>query len=161
MNLIEKFVKTSAIYLFGKIATYIVSFLMLRYYTSNIVPAEYGQYEYIISIVDVVVPVLFIELWSGILRFGMEGDYGKKTEVISTAVFMLIPATLLYVLLYVIIIVIFSMKLYVPPIFSSKTVMVSLSPLQYLSLFFHCFYTIFNTIHHYILRFLQTYSLLF
>ena len=114
MNLIEKFVKTSAIYLFGKIATYIVSFLMLRYYTSNIVPAEYGQYEYIISIVDVVVPVLFIELWSGILRFGMEGDYGKKTEVISTAVFMLIPATLLYVLLYVIIIVIFSMKLYAP-----------------------------------------------
>lgn len=112
MNLIERFVKTSAVYLLGKIATYIVSFLMLRYYTSNILPAEYGQYEYILSIVDVVIPVLFIELWSGILRFGMEGDSENKTEVISTALFMLIPAAVLYSLFYYLVIIVFHLKAY-------------------------------------------------
>lgn len=110
MNLIEKFVKTSAIYLFGKIATYVVSFLMLRYYTINIIPAEYGQYEFIISIVDVVIPVIFIELWSGILRFGMEGDDENKTKVISTAVFMLLPAALLYSPLYFLVTAVFRIR---------------------------------------------------
>lgn len=112
MNLIEKFIKTSAVYMLGKIATYIVSFLMLRYYTSNILPAEYGQYEYIISIVDVVIPVIFIELWTGILRFGMEGEYENKAKVISTALFILVPVALLYSIIYIIIAVAFALKLY-------------------------------------------------
>lgn len=100
MNLINKFLKTSAVYLFGKIATYVVSFVMLRYYTTNLSPAAYGDYEYIYSLINVAVPALFIEIWSGVLRFTISAKADEKGCVISTVFLMLIPTVALYTVVY-------------------------------------------------------------
>ena len=96
MKLIKKFIETSAVYLFGKIATYIVTFLMLRFYTSNITPANYGDYEYIYSLINVIIPALFLEVWSGVLRFAIGKENEDRNKVISTTFGMLVPAVIVY-----------------------------------------------------------------
>lgn len=100
MKLINRFLKTSAVYLFGKVAAYIISFFMLRFYTSNISPSAYGSYEYIYSLINVFVPALFLELWSGVLRLAIDKSDKEIHKVVSTTFAMVIPATLVYTVVY-------------------------------------------------------------
>lgn len=103
MKLINRFLKTSAVYLFGKVAAYIISFFMLRFYTSNISPSAYGNYEYIYSLINVFVPALFLEIWSGVLRLAIDKSNREISKVISTTFSMVLPATLAYTVVYVLI----------------------------------------------------------
>lgn len=102
-NIIKTFFKTSLIYFFGKIATYLVSFLMLKYYTNNISPEDYGKFEYLSSIYQVIVPVLFIEIWSGLLRFTINKDSKEKKSVISSISILTLPFIVLYSIIFCVI----------------------------------------------------------
>lgn len=102
-SIVKRFIQTSAIYFFGKIATYIVSFLMLKYYTDNIKPEDYGEYEYLCSLYNVIVPVLFIEIWSGLLRFTINKSNKEKETAISTVLLLSLPMLFIYSIIYFII----------------------------------------------------------
>lgn len=86
--------------MFGKVVTYVVSFFMLRYYTKNISPAAYGDYEYLYSLINVIVPALFVEIWSGLLRFAVGGGKEEKTTALSTIFLMTFPVLLVYSAVY-------------------------------------------------------------
>lgn len=99
-TIISKFFKTSGVYFFGKVATYIVTFLMIRYYTNNVLPEEYGDFELLSSLYAVIVPFLFIEIWSGLLRFTINKRPEEQKEVISTSLFIVLPFVILYSIIF-------------------------------------------------------------
>lgn len=99
-SIVSKFLKTSGVYFFGKVATYIVTFLMLRYYTNNVLPEEYGDFELLSSLYAVIVPFLFIEIWSGILRFTINKGKEEQKKVISTSLIVVSPFVILYSVIF-------------------------------------------------------------
>lgn len=102
-QIISKFLKTSGVYFFGKVATYVVSFLMIRYYTNNVLPEEYGDFELLSSLYAVIIPFLFIEIWSGVLRFSINKGIDEQKQVISTSIIVIAPFIVLYTVIYFII----------------------------------------------------------
>lgn len=102
-SIISRFIKTSGVYFFGKVATYVVTFLMIRYYTNNVLPSEYGDFELLSSLYMVIVPFLFIEIWSGLLRFTINKNVDEQKRVISTSIFSVLPFTIIYSIIYFII----------------------------------------------------------
>ena len=92
-----KFIKSSGIYFFGNILTKLISFLLLPIYTKFINPTDYGTYDLMIAYITFFTSVLFLDIWSGIMRFMF--DYDKvedKYKSIFTGSSIFIISTGLY-----------------------------------------------------------------
>lgn len=64
-----KFAKTSGIYFFGTVLAKLVTMLLLRVYTEYIPTADMGTYNVSINYVTFLCSVLYLDIWSGILRY--------------------------------------------------------------------------------------------
>ena len=64
-----KFAKTSGIYFFGTVLAKLVTMLLLRVYTEYIPAADMGTYNVSINYVTFLCSVLYLDIWSGILRY--------------------------------------------------------------------------------------------
>lgn len=78
MNNAKRFVKTTAIYFFGDVLTKIITFFMLPMYTSKIAADAMGYYDLASNYLGVIVPLVCMEVWSGVLRFSF--DYLQKED---------------------------------------------------------------------------------
>lgn len=76
MASIGKFIKSSAIYFVGNVLTKVISFFLLPIYTNYIATGDMGYYDVSISYVHIIVPVVCMEIWSGIMRYMF--DYNEK-----------------------------------------------------------------------------------
>lgn len=76
MASIGKFIKSSAIYFVGNVLTKVISFFLLPIYTSYIATADMGYYDVSVSYVNIIAPVVCMEIWSGIMRYMF--DYNEK-----------------------------------------------------------------------------------
>lgn len=84
-----KFLKTIFIYFFGNVFAKLISILLLPLYTTYIEPSDFGYYDFITTIVSVIVPVCFVEIWSGILRYMYEShEFAYKKKVFGTGIFI-------------------------------------------------------------------------
>lgn len=72
--------KTLLIYGIGIIFSKILVFLMVPIYTRIFSLSDYGYYDVIISDVQMLVSISFIEIWSGILRY-MFSKNKKETPI--------------------------------------------------------------------------------
>lgn len=75
---VEKFAKSSMIYFVGQMATKMVSFFLLPLYSNRFSTEAYGYFDYASSILNVVVPLVCLEIWSCILRFIF--DYTERED---------------------------------------------------------------------------------
>lgn len=64
-----KFAKTSGIYFFGTVLAKLVTMLLLRVYTEYIPAEDMGTYNVSINYVTFLCSVLYLDIWSGILRY--------------------------------------------------------------------------------------------
>lgn len=78
MNKVEKFAKSSIIYFVGQMATKLVSFLLLPLYSNRFTTEAYGYFDFTSSILNVIVPLVCLEIWSCILRYMY--DYESKQD---------------------------------------------------------------------------------
>lgn len=84
MNKIIRFFKTAGVYLLGNVFTKMVSFLLLPLYTSKINPEEYGVYGLVITILNVIVPIVFFSIWDSVFRFSFDYEDEKdKYKVLN------------------------------------------------------------------------------
>lgn len=97
-----KFIKSSGIYFVGTVLTKLISFLLLPLYTSYISPADYGTYDLYNAYIMFLCSVLFLDIWSGIMRFMYEyaGENRKKPVNCGLAIFSI--STILYTIIVVI-----------------------------------------------------------
>lgn len=81
---IEKFAKSSIIYFVGQMATKMIAFFLLPLYSDRFSAEAYGYFDYSSSILNVIVPLVCLEIWSCILRFTFDYEEMKgKYKVIS------------------------------------------------------------------------------
>lgn len=69
MNEAKRFVKSTAAYFLGNVLSKAIVFFMLPLYTAYIPPASYGYYDLTVTYVSFFSSILFLDIWSGVLRF--------------------------------------------------------------------------------------------
>ena len=102
MDSAKRFLKSSAIYFAGNVLTKVISFFLLPIYTVHIATGEMGYYDTSVSYLNIIVPVICMEIWSGIMRyiFDYKDEEGKYKAVFNGMV-IFTASFLLYTLLFV------------------------------------------------------------
>ena len=100
MNERRRLIKNTGIIAIGNISTKLVSFFLLPLYTAVLSTAEYGAYDYIISIATFCVPFVSVLMDESIFRFLIDckTELDKK-KIISTAVMIVAVGMTLFTVL--------------------------------------------------------------
>lgn len=101
MSSAGRFLKSSAIYFAGNVLTKVISFFLLPIYTSHILKGDMGYYDTSVSYLNILIPVICMEIWSGIMRhiFDFEDEKGKYKAVYNGMV-IFAASTVLYTALF-------------------------------------------------------------
>lgn len=104
MNKIKRFLKTAATYFAGNILSKLVTFFLIPLYTNKLDPAVYGNYDLVITIVNLLVSVGFFQIWDGMFRYAFDyKDQNDKYRVICDAIVVYAFGIIFYSLLYFIV----------------------------------------------------------
>lgn len=91
-----KFIKTSGVYFAGTVLTKLISFLLLPLYTSYIDPDGMGVYDASIAYVTFLCSVLYLDIWSAIMRFVYEYEGDEKKRPINSGIAIFGLSTIIY-----------------------------------------------------------------
>lgn len=81
----KRYFLTTIGYFVGNVFTKLISFILLPLYTKLIDPAVYGVYGVNMTIVQLIVPVVYVAIWNAVFRFTSELNTNKeKYEIIAT-----------------------------------------------------------------------------
>jgi len=84
--------KNLLIYSAGIFFSKILVFLLIPIYTNYLAPSDYGYYDVLISNMQLLVCVGFIEVWNGVLRYLFDYDNVKdKNIVVKSVLYLAIP----------------------------------------------------------------------
>lgn len=86
------FLKTAGAYLAGNVLTKIVSFFLLPLYTSAIDPASFGEYNLVVSVLNMAVPVCFLCVWDSVFRFAFDCEEAEGKYRVFSACFVVMLA---------------------------------------------------------------------
>lgn len=85
-----QFLKKMFVYFIGVIFNKMIIFLLLPIYTNNFSPAAYGNNDLSVTTVTMLVSLLYMELWTPLLRFSYDSDKESHKEKIFTNIFIII-----------------------------------------------------------------------
>lgn len=112
MSVANNLFKSSIIYFIGQVLSKIIAFLLVPLYTGFINKGDIGYYDLTITILGIVVPVMFLEIWTGLLRFGLEqSDEAGKRKVTNNALLVAFIALGLYSITYLAAAMVFQFRL--------------------------------------------------
>lgn len=83
----KRFVKTSGIYFAGTVLAKLVTFLLLPVYTAYLKPAEYGQYDLVLTMIGFFAPIAFFQIWDAMYRFTFDSDTQSHRHKVFTNTF--------------------------------------------------------------------------
>lgn len=77
--------------------------IMLPLYTSQIPTEDYGAYDISLTLITIVSSIAYFELWSAVLRFMYDrSDRNSKATVVRSGLYLLLCATVVFVILGVV-----------------------------------------------------------
>ena len=104
MNNTKKFIKTSIIYFIGNVLSKLMAFILIPIYTIYINTEIYGKYDLISSIISLVVPLVFFQIWDGLFRFIYDYKTDKdKYKVVSNGLIVFIFGIIIYEIFFIIV----------------------------------------------------------
>lgn len=93
-----KFIKNAGIYFFGNVLTKILAFFLIPLYTNLIEASSYGYYDLVVSILTLVIPIIFFQIWDGMFRFIYDyKDISKKYMVITNGFIISFFSIVIYI----------------------------------------------------------------
>ena len=95
----NRFTKNLFLYFLGIFSTKIVQFLFIPIYSRYIETESFGKYNFIFSLVSLFIPLLFLSIWEGILRFVVINNEEKDTIIKSTTKFV-VYLTTIYIVVF-------------------------------------------------------------
>ncbi|MBS7130555.1 lipopolysaccharide biosynthesis protein [Clostridium sp.] len=99
MNQATSFIKSSLVYFLGNILVKLTSFIMLPIYTKYISPDKFGTYDLSIAYLTFFTSILFLDIWSGIMRFMFDyKEDGQEYKAIYNGMVIFGLSTILYIL---------------------------------------------------------------
>ena len=85
--------KNLLIYSAGIFFSKILVFFLIPIYTYYLVPSDYGYYDVLVSNMQLLVCIAFLEIWNGVLRYMFDYDDIKdKNIVVKSVLYMTIPS---------------------------------------------------------------------
>ena len=94
----EKLAKKSLIYFIGSLSSKILNFILVPIYAYTISSSDLGNYDYIITLANIIIPVIYIVLWDGILKFSLSQKAEEKKITTTSSLFILTINIVLMVL---------------------------------------------------------------
>lgn len=92
------------IYSAGIFFSKVLVFFLIPIYTHYLAPGEYGYYDVLISTMQLLVSVAFIEIWNGVLRYMFDyDDINDKNIVVKSVLYMTIPLLVFLLILFILI----------------------------------------------------------
>jgi len=111
MGKIERFIRTAGIYFLGNVFTKLVSFLLLPLYTNKIQPSDFGNYGLVQSLSNLIIPLVFFQIWDSVFRFSFDYEDNKdKFKVINNGFIVMQVGMIIYALGFWIVSTIFPFK---------------------------------------------------
>lgn len=84
-NSTKKFLSGSMIYFLGNALTQLVSLLLMRFVTGNITPEEYGFFNLILTISNLAIPFVTLQMAEAAFKFVLKSqNYDEKKQYFST-----------------------------------------------------------------------------
>lgn len=101
MSKAKKFIKTSAIYFVGQMATKLIAMFLLPLYSNKFSPEQFGYFDLTNGVLSVIVPLFCLEIWSCVLRFIFDyKDLKGKYKIISNGLMILLTSISIYSVLF-------------------------------------------------------------
>ena len=116
MKNLWKFVKTSGIYFIGTVLHKLITFFLLPIYTKFMDKADLGTYDLATAYINFLCSILFLDIWSGIMRFAFEYEGEERKKPINSGLAIFAGSTVLYTIVILIAGCIFDIK-YLPLIY--------------------------------------------
>ena len=85
MNQKKQLLVNTIIIAIGKLSTQVVSFLLLPLYTSKLSPAEYGTYDFLVTLSTFLLPIITLLMEESMFRFLIDADDLKSKKSIKVA----------------------------------------------------------------------------
>lgn len=82
MSKVKRFIKTALVYLAGNVLSKMVAFFLLPLYTSHIIPEQYGRYDLVLSLINLIAPIAFFQIWDGMFRYSFDYKENKEKYII-------------------------------------------------------------------------------
>ena len=86
-------------YSLGVLSSKLVAFIFIPIYAAFILPENLGTYQYLYSIISLIVPIVYQSVWEGMFRFSIV-SIGKEYDVINTTTKYVIGLSFVYSVLY-------------------------------------------------------------
>jgi O-antigen/teichoic acid export membrane protein len=80
VNKTKRFLQTSLIYFLGNILIKCISFFLLPLYTGYLPEADFGYFDTVVALLNMIAPLIALEIWSGILRFALDYKVEQSLE---------------------------------------------------------------------------------
>lgn len=100
MNQKKQLLKNTIIIAIGKLSTQIISFVLLPLYTSKLSPAEYGTYDFLVTLSTFLLPIITLLMEESMFRFLIDAeDIKTKRKVITATVFYMILGNTIFTII--------------------------------------------------------------
>ncbi len=97
MSKFTNFIKTAIVFLLGNVFSKVLSFLLVPLYTNKIEPEAYGQYGLAMSVLNVVVPVIYLSIWDGVFRISYdEKEERGKHAIINNGIAVMVVGSVVF-----------------------------------------------------------------
>ncbi len=101
MNRFKHFLQTALTYFVGNILSKLITFFLIPLYTNRLMPSEYGDYDFVITIVTLFVSVTFFQVWDGMFRFSFEcDDDDERYNIVCDTLYFYLIGILLYTIIF-------------------------------------------------------------
>lgn len=94
----KRLVKDTIIFAIGSLGTKVIQFVMMPLYTNYMTSAEYGVSNLIFTIVQLLLPIVSLNIFDAVLRFGMSKTE-KSANVLKTALKIVVLDLFLIIIL--------------------------------------------------------------
>lgn len=97
---LKRAAKTAFVYFAGSVLSKLVIFLLFPLYTVYLSPVQYGNYDLVCSIINLVAPIAFMQVWDALFRFSFDSEETEdKYALISNSVGICLFGIVLYMFL--------------------------------------------------------------
>lgn len=97
MNQKNQLLKNTVIIALGKLGTQIVSFLLLPLYTAKLSTAEFGTYDFLVTLSVFLLPIITLLIEESMFRFLIDAESSKsKKEIITGTIIYMIFGTIIF-----------------------------------------------------------------
>lgn len=92
----KRIVSKSILYFIGNFSSKILSTILVPIYAFYVKSEDFGNYDLAQTMMNIIIPIVFVAIWDSILRFGLSSDKGKTEKTISSSFIFVIIMSIIF-----------------------------------------------------------------